>query len=167
MKNVKHTLVIVLVLGLTFIITRSNINDYLLKILILFTISLIIFNLSFRKSLFLKKYFTSKYNVLTSKFRSEKVYDISEELMFEKVVEVINNSNLKIATADKLKLEILAITPITFTSWGESLYINFDSSTNGCVMHFCSVVPFGMYSWGKNEINSEYVLKKIEDSFTI
>jgi len=167
MKYLKHTLALVFLIISTVFITRYNLNDNILKVFCLVTISLFIFNLIFRKSLALKKYFTSRYNVFTSKFRSEKVYDISAELMFEKIIEVINNSNFKLAGTESNNFSILATSSISFSSWGESLYINFDNSKDGCVMRFCSVTLFGVYSWGKNENNYHEILKQIDDSLTI
>lgn len=126
-----------------------------------------VFHLVIRKSLFFKNYFTSRFNLLTFKVQAEKVFDIPKDLMFEKVIEVINNSRFKLVEADKSKFEILAITKITFKSWGENLYISFDTIDDKTIMKFCSVSFFQIYSWGKNEKNTVDLLSEIETSFTI
>ncbi|PKG41684.1 hypothetical protein [Psychroflexus sp. MES1-P1E] len=126
-----------------------------------------IFNLVIRKSLFFKNYFTNQYNILTSKVHSEKTFDISKELMFEKIIEVINDSKFRLIEADKDRFEILVITPISFRSWGENLYINFETRGNETVMIFCSVTLFQIYSWGKNEENLTDLFNEIESSLTV
>ena len=50
--------------------------------------------------------------------RSEKVFEISKELMFEKIIEVINDSKFKFVETDKGKFEILAISKSTFLFLG-------------------------------------------------
>lgn len=125
------------------------------------------FNMVIRKSLSFKNYFKSRFNPLTSKMRSEKVFDISPNLMFEKTIEVIDNSNFKLAAVDKNKFEILATTKISWLSWGENLYISFESIQEKTIMKLCSVTLFQITSWGKNEKNFNKLLQEIEHSFTI
>jgi hypothetical protein len=126
-----------------------------------------VFNLLIRTLPSFKNYFTSKFNLLTSKVYSEKTFDISKELMFEKIIEVINNSNFKLVEADKDKFEIFAITNISWKSWGENIYISFETNGDETVMKFCSVTLFQIYSWGKNEKNYDDLLNEIEESLTI
>ncbi len=142
-------------------------NSPILIVTIFLIVGFFIFNLIIRKSLSFTNYFTSKYNLLTSKIRSEKTFDISKELMFEKIIEVIKDSKFKLIEADKDRFEILAITPISFTSWGENLYISFETRGNETIMKFCSSTLFQFYSWGKNEKNLTDLLNEIENSLTI
>lgn len=130
-------------------------------------IGFFIFNLVVRKSLSFKKYFTHPYNFLTSKVNSEKVFDIPKELMFEKIIEVLNGSKFKLIEADEHRFEILAITTISFKSWGENLYISFYTTGNETIMKFCSVTLFQIYDWGKNEKNYDDLLEQIESSLTV
>jgi len=87
--------------------------------------------------------------------------------MFEKIIEVIKDSKFKLIEADKDRFELLAITPISFTSWGENLYISFETRGNETIMKFCSSTLFQIYSWGKNEKNFTDLLNEIESSLTI
>lgn len=130
-------------------------------------IGFFIFNFVVRKSLSFKKYFTHPYNFLTSKVNSEKAFDIPKELMFEKIIEVLNGSKFKLIEADKHRFEILAITTISFKSWGENLYISFYTTENETIMKFCSVTLFQIYAWGKNEKNYDDLLEQIESSLTV
>jgi len=168
MKNLKHifiALLIIVISGLSSYYLEPN-NPIMMTISFLI-IGFFIFNLIIRKTLSFKNYFTSQYNLLTTKFRSEKLYDIPKELMFEKVIEVINNSNFKLVETDKDKFEILAISTITFKSWGENLYISFEAEGNETIMKFCSATLFQIYSWGKNEKNITNLLNEIESSLII
>jgi hypothetical protein len=132
-----------------------------------FIVGFFIFNLVIRKSLSFKNYFTSPYNILTSKVCNEKTIDIPKELLFEKIIEVIDHSNFKLADTYPDQFEILATSKITYKSWGENLYISFDTINNETVMKFCSVTLFQIYSWGKNEKNYADILNEFENSLTI
>lgn len=142
-------------------------ENSVLLIVPLFILGFFIFNMVIRRSLLFKNYFSSPFNLLTSKVRSEKVFDIPKELIFEKMIEVINQSKFKLVEADRDKLEILAITNISFKSWGENLYVNFEAIGDETIMKFCSVTFFQVTSWGKNEKNHDDLLSEIESSFTI
>lgn len=138
-----------------------------LMIIPLIILAFFIFNLAIRRSLYFKNYFTSRYNLLTSKMRSEKTFDISKPLMFEKIIEVIENSTFKLVEADRAHFEILAITKITYKSWGENLYISFATNGDETTIKFCSVTLFQITSWGKNQKNYNDFLNEIESSLTI
>ena len=138
-----------------------------LVITIVVILGFFIFNFVIRRSMLFKNYFTSRFNLLTSKVRFEKEFDIPKKLMFEKLVEVINDSKFKLVKSDKEKFEILAITTITWKSWGENLYISFDTIGDETIMKFCSVTLFQIYSWGKNEKNYDDLIQEIENSLTI
>ena len=138
-----------------------------LIITILIILGFFIFNLVIRKSLLFKNYFTSRFNLLTSKIRFEKEFDIPQELMFDKIVEVINDSTFKLVQADKERFEILAITKISWISWGENLYISFETNEGKTIMKLCSVTLFQITSWGKNEKNYNELIQEIENSLTV
>jgi len=130
-------------------------------------LSFIVFNLFVRKSLSFKNYFTSNFNPFTTSIKTEKKFNISRELMFEKVVEVIKHSNFTLEETNKEKYEIMATTPMTLKSWGENIYINFDSVGNEAVMKVCSATFMQMVSWGKNQSNFDNLIAEIEESFII
>ncbi len=168
LKDIKIWIAIFILISLSFLIGNNlEPENPILIITIFLIIGFFIFNLLIRKSLSFKKYFTNQYNLLTSKVRSEKAFDISKELMFEKIIEVINDSKFKLVEADKDRFEILAITGISFKSWGENLYISFETRGNETIMKFCSATLFQIYSWGKNEKNFTDLLNEIESSLTI
>lgn len=168
MKTLKHILVALLILpisGLSIYYFKPN-NTILISLSFL-VVSFFIFNLIIRKSLSFKSYFTSPYNLFTSKVWAEKSFDIEKELMFEKIIEVINHSNFKLVATDENKFEVLAISKITLNSWGENLYISLETKGNETIMKFCSTTLFQINSWRKNEKNYNSLLNGIQSSLTV
>ena len=168
MKNLKHFLVIGLIIILSVLIGRFTEpdNPIILSILII-SVALAIFNLLNRNSPSFKPYFTSKYNLFTSKYKFEKTYDIPKDLMFEKIIEVINHSKLRLIWTDTRTFEIMASTKMTLRSWGENIYISFEESNGNTKMKFCSAALFQIYAWGKNEENYDKLLGEIENSLIV
>jgi hypothetical protein len=168
LKDIKIWIAIFILISLPFLIGYNlEPENPILIITIFLIIGFFIFNLIIRTSLSFTNYFTNQYNLLTSKIHSEKAFDISKELMFEKIIEVINDSKFKLVEADKDRYEILAITGISFKSWGENLYISFEKRGDETIMKFCSATLFQIHSWGKNEKNFTDLLNEIENSLTI
>lgn len=168
MKILKHILVVILILlGSGLISYYSNLTSPFYVAMSILFISFLVFNIRVRKKLSHKNYFTNKFNLFTTKVYFQKSFDIPKELMFDKIIEVINNSNLQFVESNKETFEVLAISKMTIKSWGENLYISFDSKGNETIMMFCSTTLFQMYSWGKNEENYEYLSNEIENSLII
>lgn len=168
MKIIKYIFVALLIMLISVIIPiYLKPENPFLMILIFIIVGFFIFNLIIRKSLSFKNYFTSNYNFFTSKIRYKKSFEISKELMFEKIIEVISNSDFKLAETDRDKFEILAISTITLKSWGENLYISFEDTGSETIMNFCSTTFFQIYSWGKNKKNYDVLLGEIESSLII
>jgi hypothetical protein len=72
-----------------------------------------------------------------------------KNLMFEKIIKVIKDSRFKLVEIANNRFELLAISTITFNSWGENLYISFETDKNETIMKFCSSTLFQIYSWEK------------------
>ncbi len=169
MKIIKNISVVVILILLPSLLIpfHSKHDNLFLWIIIFLIVAFFIFNLIIRKSLSFKNYFTSKFNLFTNKVRYKKTFDLPNDLMYQKVIEVINDSKFKLADTDKEKFEILAISTMSAISWGENLYIDFETKGNETIMHFCSTTFFQMYDWGKNEKNYTVLLNEIESSLTI
>ncbi len=169
MKNFKHLLVILVLVSIPFFYAKLPVepNNLIWKIIPIVLISLFLFNLLVRKVTWFKPYFTSKFNLFTTKFRMQKEFDIPKELMFQKLIEVIKNSNFKIVNVNEVNNEIFATSPFSLMSWGENLYIDFQEEKENTVMYFCSVTLFQIYSWGKNEQNYNKLVNDIEESLII
>ena len=168
MKTYKHIFIAILIILFSGLIGYYlKPNNPIMIVLSFLILGFFIFNLIIRKSLSFKNYFTSPYNLFTTKVYYQKTYEIPKELMYEKIIEVIDNSKFKLVDTNNEKLEILAISSITFKSWGENLYISFETNENNTLMKFCSTTLFQIYSWGKNEKNYNDLLNNIENSLTI
>ncbi len=126
-----------------------------------------IFNLAVRKSKSFQSYFMSEWNIFTSKFKQETLYDIPQALMIDKIAEVINHSKFKLVDVDQSKGEIMATSSMTMKSWGENIYIDLKPLGEKTAMEFCSVTMFQMTSWGKNAQNYHQLLNDIEDALII
>lgn len=126
-----------------------------------------IFNFLMRKNVGFQPYFTSKYNFLTSKYEATVSSDLTKELMFKKMLEVIENSNLALVYADEKSSKIIATKGLTWQSWGENIYIDFEEKGNSTRMNFVSTTVIGIVSWGKNEQNYNRLLSTYEESLTI
>jgi len=168
MKAYKNLLAIVFILltSAAFAILIPF-DSTLFRVVFGVTISIFLLNILSRNSIAFKPYFTSKWNIFTSKFRKDFQTEIPSELIFDKLLEVIENSQFKLKYADKKKFEILATSEFTFNSWGENIYITLLESGPINVVRFESVTLFQMYSWGKNEKNFNKFLEQMEDSLTI
>ncbi len=125
------------------------------------------FNFAVRNNPKFKFYFLSKFNFLTSKYWASISSEIPKELMFQKMIEVVNESNLHVKRIDEENLEIFATTPVSFRSWGENIYIDFEDQGDQTVMNFSSTTVVGIISWGQNEKNYNRLLSRFEDSLTI
>lgn len=168
MKTFKHILVVLLIILFSWLIIFFLKPTNSLVLIFWFPfLGFFIFNLMIRKSLSYKNYFISPYNIFTTKIHFQKSYEIPKDLMYEKIIEVIDNSKFKLVDTDNSKFEILAISTITFKSWGENLYISFETNGNNTIMKFCSTTLFQIYSWGKNEKNYDDLLNMIENSLII
>jgi hypothetical protein len=127
----------------------------------------ILFNSIFRKRYSLKNYFTSPFNLFTAKDRRKRSYDISKDLLYENVVEVLNMSGFRIVEVNEEKNEIFAFTRMSVTSWGENIYIDLATENKKTILNLCSVTVFGLTSWGRNEKNCRILLEEIERVFIV
>ena len=170
MKNSGHIFLLFFAVFMGILIARliNNEGFYIVLLVPIFFLAIFIFNFFIRKRLSFKRYFTSKYNLFTTKVYSEHSFgDVPREIMFEKMIEVVNNSRFKLVDNDKEKLEILAIANTSMSSWGENLYISFETLGYETIIKFSSVTVFAMYDGGKNEENLADLLAELEESLII
>ena len=149
-----------------FVIMDMEDNSVILYFILLPAL-IFIFNFLMRKNINFQPYFTSGYNFLTSKYEATVSSDLTKELMFKKMVEVIEDSSLKLVYADEKSSKILATKGLTWQSWGENIYIDFVEKDNKTNMIFVSTTVVGIVSWGRNEKNYSGLLSNYEESLTI
>ena len=125
------------------------------------------FNFLMRKNVNFQWYYTSKYNLLTSKYKASTISDLPKELMFQKMIEVIDSSHLKLIHTEEESLKIFAIKGLTWQSWGENIYIEFYEENGQTIMSFTSTAVMGIVSMGRNEENYGGLLANYEESLII
>jgi len=171
MKTIKPfiTLSFLIVIGFYFgnFISKDNNISYLVGVCVVFS-ALFIFNLIIRSSPRFKNYFISPWNVFSTAYHVVEVYDMPQELLYEKIKEVLIKSSFKTQYTNDAKMELMAISSFCWKSWGENIYIRIRKNEKGeTVMDFHSVALMQVYTWGKNEANFKRLNGGIEDSLII
>ena len=129
--------------------------------------SMLIVSLSLRKKLYFKSWILSKMNFLMAKEVTIFTSEIPKDLLFEKLLEVIEESDFDFADSNKDTFEIVATTFPNFFTWGENMYIEISSSENEISeIKFTSATIFG-YSWKRNKKNTNKFFQLFEESLTI
>ena len=141
------------------------------NILIVFiTVSLqllLVLSLVFRKKLYFKSWILSKMNFLLGKEVRVDQSDISPDLLFDKILEVIEESDFELADTDRKSFQLLATTFPNFLTWGENMYVEIkEIENNQSEIKFISATIFG-YSWNKNKKNTDKFFQLFEESLTI
>jgi len=128
---------------------------------------LIGFNSLVRKSPLFKGYFVSRFNIFNEKMTWEKEFDFEQELLFNKIMEVIDDSNFDLVSSDSAQGKIFAIAKMKSNSWGENLYFDFTSKDNHTVLKLTSTSVFGWRLFGDTENNWNKFMNDFEESLTI
>lgn len=154
---------------LIYKLTSHFTGEPLLSLLVfVFPVGLLILNLTMRKSLRSKNWFLSSINILLEK----KTYDIESEistgLLFDKLLEVIEESEFQPLDTNKNSMDILCGTSTNFWTWGENIYIQLKEKEDEITsVQFVSTTLFGRTSWNRNEKNYESFIASFEASLTI
>lgn len=123
MKYIKHFLILaVFILLQLFIFLGANSLSFV-KILTGVLASVFLVHTSIRDFIFFRAYFESPMNIMTSKFSVQKTIDIPNDLLYEKLLELIVELNFVKKYADKTEGSIFVTTSISWKSWGENIYI--------------------------------------------
>ncbi len=166
MKNIP------LLLGLSsFAVYRLTLyltgNTWLSLLIFLIPIGLLLVSFLLRKSLYSSNWFLSPLNVLLERTSHNAVSDISADLLYEKLLEVANDSHFTQLDKDNSTLRILMGTSVNFWTWGENIYVQLKPTQTGTVIHFTSVTLYGNTSWKRNNKHFESFIKSFESSLTI
>ncbi|PZF73695.1 hypothetical protein [Taibaiella soli] len=128
---------------------------------------LLFFSVFVRGNFYFKPYFTSRYNIFTSKVKHQKEFDLPKDILVDKMAEVLSEAGFKVRHADKVSGDLFATSKATMSSWGENIYIKLHEENGTTKVDFCSVCIFGIISWGKNERNYEHMMETFENSLII
>lgn len=167
----KHKLPFVLSIGcfLVYKLVDFFTGDSFIALLV-FTLPIIMLttNMIFRRKLLSKVWFLSKYNFLLEKETTAFTSDISKELLYEKLIEVVQLSKFKLMDFDANAFELLVTTAPNFWTWGENLYIEIKEREDGVsIIKVTAVTVFGSYSWNRNSKNHSHFYESFEQSLTI
>ncbi len=128
---------------------------------------LLVLSLMFRRKLYFKSWILSKLNFFLGKEVRIVQSEISKDLLFEKLLEVIEESDFEFADSNKDNFEIVATTFPNFFTWGENMYIEIKAiDNNRSEITFTSATIFG-YSWNRNKKNTDKFFELFEESLTI
>lgn len=130
-------------------------------------ISLLIVNMLLRKKLKYAFWFLSDYNIFLEKKKAAFESEISKELLFEKLLEVVNDSKFKLEDIDKENFQLLISTSPNALTWGENMYIKITTVKTVSVVTMTSVSVFGSYSWNRNDQHHKEFQVSFEESLTI
>lgn len=133
----------------------------------LLPVILLVSGLILRKKLKYNYFFLSRLNFLTDSKKEIYTSDISSDLLFEKLLQVILDADFKLLDTDENNLIILASTAANFLTWGENICIRILPDGEQAVIELTSYTIFGSYSWKRNEHNTENFYNAFEASLII
>lgn len=153
----------------TALLSKFNTDaSYIFTIVLCVLVAFLIgFNSLVRKSPLFKGFFVSRFNIFNEKMTWEKEFDFDQDLLFNKIIEVINDSNFDLVTSDSDQGKIFAIAKMKSNSWGENLYFDFTSKDNHTVLKLTSASVLGMRVFGDTENNWNKFMNDFEESLTI
>jgi len=141
---------------------------YIALTVFLIPIGILSANLILRKKLSYKSWFLSKQNIFLEKEISVFESDISKELLFEKVLEVVKSSSFDFIDLNANSYELLLSTTPNFWTWGENLYIEIEEGADSISkISVTGVTVFGNYSWNRNRSNFQHFHESFQQSLTI
>jgi len=144
-------------------------NEPILSLCIFaFPIGLLILNLALRKKIRYKNWFTSSIQFLIEKEDRSEESDIPISLLYEKLLEVVNDSEFKLLDQDDKNHRILIGTSLNFWTWGENIYIDLiESEGDSTKVEMTFVTLFGNTSWNRNSQHYSSFMSSFEASLTI
>lgn len=167
MKRIPFLFSLILFLLYKFISYKTG-EVWLPMLVFVLPVLFLILNFAFRKSLIYKNWFLSSLNIFLEKKTYQVTEEISSDLLFEKLLEVIADSEFQLYDTDKRKLNILCGTSANFWTWGENIYIDLTANEKGeTTVKFVSLTLFGNTSWSRNKQNYESFIHSYEESLTI
>lgn len=169
MKKIKFPFIISLVFYSIYKLLKHLTDEPILSLLI-FTIPIILLfiNLILRRRIKYKYWFLSKLNFYLDKESTVITSNIPLDLLYQKVILVINESNFKLIDSIINKHQILASTSANFWTWGENIYVEVIRKNDTLTeIKITSATIFGSYSWNRNEKNHQHFCQLFEQSLTI
>ena len=142
-------------------------NIWLSLLVFSIPVALLVTGVLLRKRLKNSKWFLSPLNLSLERVVRKTRSEISADLLYEKLLEVIADSEFKLFDADQKERRILIGTTANFWTWGENIYIQLEPEGSETVINVSSVTVFGNSSWKRNESNFHSLIQSFESSLTI
>ncbi len=134
----------------------------------LIPVGILVLSFVWRKSLKRKSWFLSPVNFLFERDHYSFQSDISNDLLFDKLIEVVEDSEFKLFDSDRDKRSILCGSYLNFWTWGENIYITLEEKEGeGTTIRFTSCTLYGNVSWNRNEKNYQTFITSFEESLII
>lgn len=131
----------------------------------LIPVMILMVGLLLRNKLRYRRWFIDPKNPLTEKEVRIFSSDIAPNLLFDKIKNVIGDSDLKLVDENRDQWLLLATTSINFLTWGENIYIQINPKEQN--IQITSTTIFGNYSWNRNTSNQDNFFHLFEESLTI
>ncbi len=146
---------------------QTDMAGSLLTLALFTLLPIFIFNLIARNYLLFKPYFTSPINILIEYQKETFQYELSKDLMIPKLVESVEGSHLKLKQIDKQQGALLATSAMSWTSWGENVYITLNQKGihTEVTLEMTTISQFS--SWGRNGTHYKNILNQFEESLVI
>ncbi|MCB0482584.1 MAG: hypothetical protein KDC83_14240 [Flavobacteriales bacterium] len=137
---------------------------------IVFVLGMSVFFLSIliiRNQSWFKPILLGKWNFFSDRYEETITFDLDADTLFDKFLEVLPQTDLRIRYADKKKGEIMANSKISIWSFGENVYFELVPVGEATQVKITSTALFQAVAWGKNEKNVSSFLHRFDKSLTI
>lgn len=140
---------------------------YWSMLIFLIPIGFLVLNSLLRRKLAYKKWFLSKANFLLERKSRSFKSEIPIDILFQKLIAVIEESKFELSDTDESKKCILATTQPNLITWGENIYVEISEQDGESIVLITSVMVYGNYSWDRNDDNYKELFRTFEESLTI
>lgn len=110
--------------------------------------------------------FESRLNIYTSIYTDHMIIDLPLDDSYDKFLEVIENTELRIQKSDTKTHQIVALTRAGWTTVGENLYFKFTQKGEKTKLQFQSV-SFKIFDRNTHIKNLHAIINQFEESLTI
>lgn len=168
MKHSAQHIIVTIIFLILYKFISYTFNSPLLGLLVfIIPVTVLIINLSLRKKLTSKSWFLSHLNFFSIRVKRDILSDIPKDLLFEKLKEVVNESNFHVFDSDESSQQILIGTKTNFWSWGENIYVSISEDEAQSLISFTSVSLYGNNFLNAGEKHFSIFQESFEQSLTI
>ncbi|MGV3631821.1 MAG: hypothetical protein ACO1O6_11480 [Bacteroidota bacterium] len=120
-----------------------------------------------RRRIKYKSWFLGSFTIFLERKKYQFESEIDPELLYEKLLEVIEESEFKFIEGDSTGRQILCGTSLNVLTWGENVYIEIsEKDDSSSVIDFTSITLYGT-SWNRNKRHYDSFISSFESSLAI